>query len=191
LYRYARGQTDESVRKAVHEQLPVIKDWAKKYLAESPQAQAPQIDLHSKKYRVSISKALEIEEHVWSLMYGLKGSIDVSVEAVFEAERRLRNLELPLELKSGKRSVIHAAQVIIYSLLMADRYGSFHVETFPTPFFRINLIIDIHTVDRSRYQGGAVILNQGKANDGSNHRSPTSRPHIGPTQQVDELRREG
>jgi DNA replication ATP-dependent helicase Dna2 len=122
---YAAKQTDESVSKAVESQLPIVEKWAKSYLHKAPRPDSTPIELHSETFRISISKALEIEEHIWSLMYGLKGSIDVSVEAVVEADKQRRNLELPLELKSGRRSVSHAAQVIIYSLLMADRYGSF------------------------------------------------------------------
>ncbi|KAG6549576.1 hypothetical protein Mapa_008958 [Marchantia paleacea] len=76
----------------------------------------------------SISEILDIEEMIWSPKYGLKGMIDASVTV------KLGNFTLggedhimPLEFKTGKATtgqagVEHRAQVILYTLLMSDRY---------------------------------------------------------------------
>lgn len=72
---------------------------------------------------MSIDKLLDIEEHIWSPMYGLKGNIDVTVQATIKDEKRQRTLILPFELKTGKnQSLSHHAQTALYGLLVSDRY---------------------------------------------------------------------
>lgn len=61
-------------------------------------------------------------------MYGLKGTIDVSVECKIDQRNESFNFQqliLPLELKSGKQSnsISHKAQLMMYSLLMSDFYN--------------------------------------------------------------------
>ncbi|KAI9314936.1 DNA replication factor Dna2-domain-containing protein [Dichotomocladium elegans] len=73
---------------------------------------------------VAFSKILDVEEHLWSPTYGLKGMIDVSVE--MKTHPTKRTITIPLELKTGKntRFISHRAQTILYTLLMSDRYGA-------------------------------------------------------------------
>ncbi|UZJ51361.1 hypothetical protein CBS101457_000681 [Exobasidium rhododendri] len=81
---------------------------------------------------VLVKKVLDVEEDIWSPMYGLKGFVDVSVEVEIanpiEAEGTLkRNNEtivMPLELKTGRSvdMIQHQAQTILYNLMMSDRY---------------------------------------------------------------------
>jgi hypothetical protein len=68
-----------------------------------------------------VTSVLDIEESVWSPLYGLKGQIDGSLVLEVEGEERV----VPLELKTGARrnDTEHAAQVSLYLLLMADRYA--------------------------------------------------------------------
>ena len=71
-----------------------------------------------------MSKLLDVEEHVWSPTYGLKGNIDATVEIALKDEQGLRNLTVPFELKTGKnRNEAHRAQTALYTLLLSDRYG--------------------------------------------------------------------
>ncbi|CAO3599551.1 unnamed protein product [Absidia cylindrospora] len=71
---------------------------------------------------VAIRDILDIEEHIWSSAYGLKGMIDATVEMVLSPSKKI--LTLPFELKTGKvsRNISHRAQTILYTLLMGDRY---------------------------------------------------------------------
>lgn len=82
-------------------------------------------DRHNAKLNLSISKLLEVEEHVWSPMYGLKGNIDATVQVACNSEDGKKNLVVPLELKTGKRDTNqgHRAQTALYTLLLSDRYG--------------------------------------------------------------------
>lgn len=62
-------------------------------------------------------------------MYGLKGNIDATVQAVCRGEDGEKNVLVPLELKTGKRDTNqgHRAQTALYTLLLSDRYGLFPV----------------------------------------------------------------
>lgn len=84
-------------------------------------------DRNSAKLRLSISKLLEVEEHIWSPMYGLKGNIDATVQVACHDEGSRKNLVVPLELKTGNRDTnqAHRAQTALYTLLLSDRYGSY------------------------------------------------------------------
>jgi len=70
-----------------------------------------------------VSKLLDVEEHVWSPMYGLKGNIDATVQVTIADGRRPRTLTVPFEVKTGKNpSAAHRAQTALYNLLLSDRY---------------------------------------------------------------------
>lgn len=84
-------------------------------------------DRNGAKLNLSINKLLEVEEHVWSPMYGLKGNIDATVQVACRDKDELKNLVVPLELKTGKRDTnqAHRAQTALYTLLLSDRYGEY------------------------------------------------------------------
>eukprot|EP00050_Salpingoeca_kvevrii_P020096 m.94370 g.94370 ORF g.94370 m.94370 type:complete len:1178 (+) comp8712_c0_seq8:100-3633(+) len=75
--------------------------------------------------QIGISTVIDVEETIWSPKFGLKGIIDASVK--LSAHSHPRALNVPLELKTGKPmgmgSPEHRAQVILYTLLMSDRYA--------------------------------------------------------------------
>ena len=79
---------------------------------------------NGQKWRMSVNKLLDVEEHVWSPNYGLKGNIDATVQIVLEDDDKIKALTVPLEVKTGKRvSEAHQAQTALYTLLVSDRYG--------------------------------------------------------------------
>jgi DNA replication ATP-dependent helicase Dna2 len=70
-----------------------------------------------------VSKLLDVEEHVWSPMYGLKGNIDATVQVTMKDGPRQRTLTVPFEVKTGKNATSnHQAQTALYNLLLSDRY---------------------------------------------------------------------
>lgn len=72
---------------------------------------------------MAISKLLDVEEHVWSPTYGLKGNIDATVEAVMLDGKQSRTVTVPFEVKTGNFvSSSHIAQTALYMLLLSDRY---------------------------------------------------------------------
>ncbi|CAG8236013.1 unnamed protein product [Penicillium salamii] len=104
--------------------IPAVLDWADTFLHVKPQANSVVEDRNSSKLNLSISKLLEVEEHVWSPMYGLKGNIDATVQVTCRDGEDEKTLVIPLELKTGRRDTnqSHRAQTALYTLLMSDRY---------------------------------------------------------------------
>lgn len=72
---------------------------------------------------MSVTKLLDVEEHVWSPMYGLKGNIDATVQVTMKDGNQRRTLTVPFEVKTGKNATpSHMAQTALYNLLLSDRY---------------------------------------------------------------------
>ncbi len=100
--------------------------WARIYVAEQPSDVAivdgPQVE----KLRMSISKVIAIEEHIWSPGYGLNGNIDATVQATIVDRPNNRKLVYPVEVKTGKttHAAGHMVQTALYTLLMSDRYDT-------------------------------------------------------------------
>ncbi|KAF7589324.1 Tripartite DNA replication factor [Aspergillus hancockii] len=124
--------------------IPALRTWADIFLKSKPGAQSFVEDRNSSKLRLSINKLLEVEEHIWSPMYGLKGNIDATVQVACHDGESDKHLIVPLELKTGNRDTNHAhrAQTALYTLLLSDRYDVevtfgllYYLET--TKIFRI------------------------------------------------------
>lgn len=74
----------------------------------------------------SITDIIDIEENIWSHIYGLKGFLDVTINARVEQSQNI----VPLEVKTGKfKSDAHRVQGLIYTLLLSDKYD------MPVDFF--------------------------------------------------------
>ena len=72
---------------------------------------------------ISVNKLLEVEEKVWSPMYGLKGNVDATVQILIKSATEEKTLTVPFELKTGKHAnPSHKAQTALYTLLLSDRY---------------------------------------------------------------------
>ena len=106
----------------------LLQAWAEIFVAPEPNIYGFMPD-HcgsiNAKPKVCINKVLDIEEHVWSPTYGLKGNIDATVQVrLEEPDVPVRTLIVPLEVKTGKNTslVNHRAQTMLYTLLMSDRY---------------------------------------------------------------------
>ena len=76
---------------------------------------------------MSINKLLEVEEKVWSPLYGLKGNVDATVQVLLKDGNEEKTLTVPFELKTGRhQSAAHKAQTSLYTLLLSDRYGMYY-----------------------------------------------------------------
>lgn len=106
--------------------MPELQGWASVFVSADPKPDAEIRDRNGGLATMAINKLLEVEEHVWSPMYGLKGNIDATVQAVMQApgEAFHRTLTVPLEFKTGKKdnNESHRAQTALYTLLFSDRY---------------------------------------------------------------------
>ncbi|KAF9923605.1 Tripartite DNA replication factor [Linnemannia zychae] len=131
------NETKESAREAFSQWISPCQEWARRYLRPTPCNEGTMEGMMSRSdcnesNLVCISKLLDIEENIWSPMFGLKGKIDASIQVVLKTvgqtnstgEMPTQTLVVPFELKTGKKSNVlsHRAQTMLYTLLMTDRY---------------------------------------------------------------------
>lgn len=80
----------------------------------------------SDKATICISKVLDLEENIWSVMFGLKGKVDATLLTKYKKGNSeiIEEVITPFELKTGQTttSVAHRAQTLLYTLLLFDRY---------------------------------------------------------------------
>ncbi|KAL9029588.1 MAG: hypothetical protein Q9196_002197 [Gyalolechia fulgens] len=102
-----------------------LQSWAEIYVAAKPKPEAVIKDRNGTTSILSVNKLLEVEEKVWSPMYGLKGNVDASIQITTNDGSGEKVLTVPFELKTGKNAnAAHKAQTALYTLLLSDRYGS-------------------------------------------------------------------
>ncbi|KFA53128.1 hypothetical protein S40293_03132 [Stachybotrys chartarum IBT 40293] len=100
-----------------------LSSWARTFVSPQPQTDALVECRHGEKTNIAVTKLLDVEEHVWSPMYGLKGNIDATVQITMRDGDKMKNLTVPFEVKTGKRTnPSHMAQTALYTLLLSDRY---------------------------------------------------------------------
>ncbi|KAJ9606581.1 DNA replication endonuclease-helicase Dna2 [Cladophialophora chaetospira] len=105
---------------------PEMMAWASVFVGDRFSSDAVVRDRNGILVPATVNKLLELEEHIWSPMYGLKGNIDATVQAQMQlaTDRQPRTLLLPFELKTGKKDNVeqHRVQTALYTLLLSDRY---------------------------------------------------------------------
>ncbi|KAK6495309.1 Tripartite DNA replication factor [Arthrobotrys musiformis] len=120
---YAVRVTPSMATDHLRTQIPFLQDWAKVFVSAKPKPGAMAKGHRSVDVNMAVRKVLDVEEHIWSPKFGLKGNIDVTVEADLRDINGHSVLTVPLELKTGRNAkVAHRAQVMLYTLLMSDRY---------------------------------------------------------------------
>ena len=113
---YAADAEENATRLYLGEHVNLIRSWVQTYLV--PNSTPPD--------GMGIHSVLQAEENIWSPEFGLKGKVDLSVRmrrgAVTGADGG--HHAVALELKTGRQyPEEHRAQVMLYSLLMSQRYG--------------------------------------------------------------------
>ena len=100
-----------------------LQAWAEIFVSARPRSDAVVRDRNGASSLMSVNKLLEVEEKVWSPLYGLKGNVDATIQILLENGNEEKTLTVPFELKTGKhQSAAHKAQTSLYSLLLSDRY---------------------------------------------------------------------
>ncbi|KAK5661983.1 hypothetical protein OQA88_10094 [Cercophora sp. LCS_1] len=113
----------DDARSHVLSKTPEIRAWAQRFVSARPKPDALVQGRNGEKVTMCLSKLLDVEEHVWSPMYGLKGNIDATVQITMEDKTGSKTLTVPFEVKTGKSvSSAHQAQTLLYNLLLSDRY---------------------------------------------------------------------
>ncbi|KAF3929219.1 hypothetical protein AA313_de0204339 [Arthrobotrys entomopaga] len=104
--------------------LPPLQEWAKSFVSAKPNHNAIAKGHRAPDSNIAIRKVLDVEEHIWSPKFGLKGNMDVSVEVEVQDVKGTSTFTVPFELKTGRntKNMSHRAQTMLYTLLMSDRY---------------------------------------------------------------------
>ncbi|KAI9719864.1 MAG: Tripartite DNA replication factor [Chrysothrix sp. TS-e1954] len=121
---YEVNLNEQQVVEHLQSKTAVLQSWAETFVRSKPGPTASINDRNGKKAHMSVNKLLDIEEHIWSPMYGLKGNIDATIQVSMKDEQGERTLTVPLEIKTGMNSTnaSHRAQTALYTLLLSDRY---------------------------------------------------------------------
>lgn len=125
-YLHSIFSIDETIDKVKDElkiHLPYLKTWFDTYY-KKPLSTSNYVptNKHNESIMLSVNKALDIEENIWSPMFGLNGMVDVTLETRLENKSTSGQYLLPLEIKTGREYITHLAQATLYSLLFKDRY---------------------------------------------------------------------
>ncbi|KAL8715291.1 MAG: hypothetical protein Q9220_001249, partial [cf. Caloplaca sp. 1 TL-2023] len=100
-----------------------LQSWAEVFVSARPRTEAIIKDRNGTTSKIAIDKLLEVEEKVWSPMYGLKGNVDATVQIKTGDGSDEKTLTVPFELKTGRNAnAAHKAQTALYTLLLSDRY---------------------------------------------------------------------
>lgn len=116
---------EASSLQALQEHIVTLSKWGAEYVNKPPRASRK----GDNSYLGTIKKVLDIEEKIWSPMYGIKGNIDATV--LFESKSLFGNQVAltPFEFKTGKKAgSAHEAQTALYTLLLTDKYGKFSTD---------------------------------------------------------------
>jgi DNA replication ATP-dependent helicase Dna2 len=118
------NSTCDEVKEHMLSKLPEMQAWAKIFVRAKPSVDALVQHRNGPQSIMSINKLLDVEEHVWSPMYGLKGNIDATVQVTMQDDQGERTLTVPFEVKTGKNasSSAHSVQTALYNLLLSNRY---------------------------------------------------------------------
>ncbi|XAR54242.1 DNA helicase [Bertholletia excelsa] len=126
---YACGVDENAFRKTLIDAIPRILNWISLF-RDSKDSKIPSVDFGSDYglKNVEVTEVIDIEEMAWAPKYGLKGMIDASVRVKINSNTtEAKEKIMPLEFKSGKgtsgqSAMEHNAQVMLYTLLMSERY---------------------------------------------------------------------
>ncbi|KAK8964605.1 hypothetical protein KSP40_PGU019489 [Platanthera guangdongensis] len=149
---YACDANQTAISAQLLDAIPRILNWIKCF-RDMKESETPIVDFgHSEGQKeVSIIEVMDIEEMAWAPKYGLKGIIDASlrikkVSGIGDSTETI----IPLEFKTGKgttgqSAMEHRAQVILYTLLMSERYLNEDVDS--------GLLYYLHTDETRAYAG--------------------------------------
>ncbi|GAV29289.1 hypothetical protein PMKS-002771 [Pichia membranifaciens] len=113
---YAASKNRQEIKGMIMEHFSYIKEWITDYITPSVSASD---NRQSRKTEYKATNILDIEESIVSPIFGIKGIIDVVIEAKLNDGGKY---VIPLEIKTGREYLSNRAQVSLYTLLIKQRY---------------------------------------------------------------------
>ncbi|KAI3818648.1 hypothetical protein L1987_12463 [Smallanthus sonchifolius] len=125
---YACGVYEGDIHKNMIAAIPKLLNWILLFRDSKSPSSSVDFGANDGVKKVKISEVIDIEEMAWAPKYGLKGVIDASMHVkVASKANQTTDFIMPLEFKTGKATngqaaIEHSAQVMLYTLLMSERY---------------------------------------------------------------------
>ena len=124
LFRLGLSEDDASAELARN--VKPFSQWGERMFGSRSEGEVLEFG-HGNRRRARVLRIVATEEMIWSPMWGLKGALDVTAVVGLSAAHGgpEERVVLPLELKTGRQGpekAEHRAQVMLYSLMIADRY---------------------------------------------------------------------
>lgn len=118
----------ETAKDYLFSKVMLLQQWAVKFVGKEKFGQVEPMrgKTHMQQVAVGVRDVSDIEERFWSPQYGLKGNVDVTAQFNVSIDDQQTVVTAPLEFKTGKseyQQTSHRAQVLLYTLLMSERYG--------------------------------------------------------------------
>lgn len=118
---YTMGDVLDDIKDKVRSHFAFIYNWFAAFYKKAP-SEIP-TNKRQQKIKFSVAEALDVEESVWSPMFGIKGMADVTLKANLEGDLSNGQFLLPMEIKTSRPYLSHQAQAALYTLLFKDRYN--------------------------------------------------------------------
>lgn len=113
---YAASKNRQEIKSMIMEHFSYIKEWITDYITPSVTSSG---NKGSQNTEYKTTNVLDIEESIVSPIFGIKGIIDVVIEAKLKDGGKY---VIPLEIKTGREYLSNRAQVSLYTLLIKQRY---------------------------------------------------------------------
>lgn len=110
---YSVSKTPADVKELIKGHFLYVKEWIEDYVGIGRSS----VNRREAAYRTS--NILDIEQNIMSPIYGVRGIIDV----VLEAEINKGKYVVPMEIKTGTPNIANHVQALMYTLLVKQRYG--------------------------------------------------------------------
>lgn len=125
--------TETEMKMLMAETIPALRKWRHSFMLPQNTTQPEdfrgcRVDIGPNLgQRLVVEEIVDIEDNIWSIKLGVKGQIDATLKVKNYGQKQIANSSMdelmPLELKTGKPFLTHRAQVVLYSLLLSERYN--------------------------------------------------------------------
>ncbi|KAI7740314.1 hypothetical protein M8C21_005294 [Ambrosia artemisiifolia] len=125
---FACGVYEGDIHRTMLEAIPRLLKWILLFRDSKSPSSCVDFGSNDGVKKVKVSEVIDIEEMAWAPKFGLKGVIDASMHVkVASKANQTTDYIMPLEFKTGKATngqaaIEHSAQVMLYTLLMSERY---------------------------------------------------------------------
>src|SRR4051794_32115236 len=100
---YFANLKESKVIKELSERKIIYRNFAECYIGQVPKFDLGKVEsIRGNEYSlICLSKTLDVEERIWSPVFGLKGVLDASVEVKVLENKTLKKYIMPLEIKTA------------------------------------------------------------------------------------------